>query len=200
MPPLQAPGSTGVRLAYAGSTIALNATEFGAHGALEVRIDTDSRIAEVEPIALDVRRVHVLTVDVTGAAGRDAIDYRIVDALRTAGVTERDIVRVKLTGRIVRGVRYEDVAAETAAQVFALRLDLRELRPDYDLEGIRAREATTTEDRFAHALLEELDAEHDAAQRARILSALYYGLDAFRLREVAPAWESLSAPADEIEA
>ena len=197
---IEAPGGGGVRLAYAGSTIALNATEFGAHGALEVRIDTESRSAEVEAVVLDERRVHAIAVDVTGAASRDAIDYRTVDALRTAGVNARDIVRVKLTGRIVRGVRYEEAGPEVAAQVFALRLDLRELRPDYDLEGIRAREATTTEDRFALALLEELDAEQDPDRRARILSALYYGLDAFRLREVAPAWESMAAPAEEVEA
>jgi len=197
---IEAPGGAGVRLAYAGSTIALNATETGAHGALEVRIDTDSRVAEIEPIAIDDRRVYALGVDVTGAASRDAIDYRIVDTLRTTGVTNRDIVRVKLTGRIVRGVRYEAAGPEVATQVFALRLDLRELRPDYDLEGIRAREASTTEDRFAHALLAELDAEQDPAKRSRILGALYYGLDAFRLREVAPAWEEMSAPAEEAEA
>ena len=197
---IDAPGRAGVRLAYAGSTIALNATETGTHGALQVSIDTDSRVAAIEPLAIDDRRVHALRVDVTGAASRDAIDYRIADACRAAGVTARDIVRVKLAGRIVRGVRYEAAGPEVTAQVFALRLDLRELRPDYDLEGIRAREASTTEDRFAHALLAEQDAEPDAAKRARILSALYYGLDAFRLREVAPAWEALSAPPEEAEA
>ena len=197
---IEAPGNAGVRLAYAGSTIALNATETGPHGALEVRIDTDSRVTEIESIAIDARRVHALAVDVTGAASRDAIDYRIVDTLRTAGVTNRDLVRVKLTGRIVRGVRYDEAGPEVAAQVFALRLDLRDLRPDYDLDGIRAREASTTEDRFAHALLAEMDAEQDPAKRSRILSALYYGLDAFRLREVAPAYEEMSAPPEEVEA
>jgi DNA repair exonuclease SbcCD nuclease subunit len=197
---IDAPGDAGVRLAYAGSTIALNATETGAHGALEVTLDTDARRAGVQPIPMDGRRVHALEVDVTGAASRDAIDYRIADALRTAGVTERDLVRAKLIGRIVHGVRYEAPGPELAAQVFALRLDLRELHPDYDLDGIRAREASTTEDRFAHALLEQWDAEQDASKRARILSALYYGLDAFRLREVAPAWEAMSAPPEEIEA
>ena len=189
-----------VRLAYAGSPVALNISETGAHGILEVALDTVTRTANIEPIVLDERRVYSIAADVTGAASSDAIDYRILDALQAAGVTGRDIARVKLTGRIVRGVRYAAASTGVAANVFALRLDLRELRPDYDLEGIRAREATTTEDRFAHALLAELDAEADATRRARILSALYYGLDAFRLREVTPAWEAMSAPPEEIEA
>ena len=189
-----------VRLAYAGSPVALNISETGAHGILEVALDTVTRTANIEPIVLDERRVYSIAADVTGAASSDAIDYRILDALQAAGVTGRDIARVKLTGRIVRGVRYEAASSDVAANVFALRLDLRELRPDYDLEGIRAREATTTEDRFAHALLAELDAEADATRRARILSALYYGLDAFRLREVTPAWEAMSAPPEEVEA
>ena len=189
-----------VRLAYAGSPVALNISETGAHGILEVALDTVTRTANIEPIVLDERRVYSIAADVTGAASSDAIDYRILDALQAAGVTGRDIARVKLTGRIVRGVRYVAASSDVAANVFALRLDLRELRPDYDLEGIRAREATTTEDRFAHALLAELDAEADTTRRARILSALYYGLDAFRLREVTPAWEAMSAPPEEVEA
>ena len=195
---IEANGAT--RLAYAGSPVALNISETGAHGALEVTIDTTARTAQVEPLVLDDRRVYSITADVTGAASADAIDYRIVEALAAAGATERDITRVKLTGRIVRGVRYAAAGTEVAAKVFALRLDLRELRPDYDLEGIRAREATTTEDRFAHALLAELDVEQDTDKRTRILSALYYGLDAFRLREVTPAWEAMSAPPEEVEA
>ena len=197
---IDAPDGGGVRLAYAGSTIALNARETGEHGVLEVRLNPSKRTAEIEPIVLDERRVHELTVDVTGAASADAIDYRLSEALLGAGVTDRDIVRVRLTGRVVRGVRYESAGPDLAAQVFWLRLDLRELRPDYDLEGIRAREPTTTEDRFTHALLDELDTETDPAKRARLLSALYYGLDAFRLGEVAPAWEQMAAPIEEVEA
>ncbi len=197
---IDAPRAAGARLAYAGSTIALSAAETGAHGVLEVRIDAAKHATEVEPIVLDERRVHSLAVDVTGAASADAIDARLIEALREAGVTARDIARVQLRGRIVHGVRYEATGPELAGQAFALRLDLRELRPDYDLEGIRAREPTTTEDRFVQALMADLDSEHDPAKRARILSALYYGLDAFRLRDVGPAWESMSLPADEVEA
>jgi DNA repair exonuclease SbcCD nuclease subunit len=197
---IDAPGNGGARLAYAGSTIALNSGEIGAHGVLAVRLDTSTRRAETEPIVLDERRVHSLDVDVTGAASAGAIDDRLIAALQAAGVTGRDIARVRLTGRIVHGVRYETSGPELVGHAFSLKLDLRELRPDYDLEGIRAREPSTTEDRFALALLDDLDSEKDPQQRARILSALYYGLDAFRLREVAPAWEAMSTAVEEVEA
>jgi len=52
-------------------------------------------------------------------------------------------------------------------------------------------EAGTTEERFARALLEQHEQETDPGQRAVIESALYYGLDAFKLREVVPAYEEL---------
>jgi hypothetical protein len=74
-----------------------------------------------------------------------------------------------------------------------VRLDARALRPDYDLEALRALDPVTTEDRFARALLEALDAEGDPARRAEIESALFYGLDAFRLHEIVPAYEDLGA-------
>jgi hypothetical protein len=181
-----------VRLAYAGSAVALDATESGAHGALEVTIEEGAHAARIEAVVLDPRRIHAIDVEVTGAASADDVDRRLLDAFVAAGVTDRDIVRARLTGRIVRGVRYEAPGAEVAARVFALRADLGALRPDYDLEALREREPATTEDRFAQALLAELDAETHPERRARILSALYYGLDAFRLRDVAPAYEALA--------
>jgi hypothetical protein len=98
---------------------------------------------------------------------------------------------VRLSGRLARGVRYAGPGPELRARVFHLQIDLRRLRPDYDLAAYREREPGTTEDRFARALLEQRDAETDPLQRAVIESALYYGLDAFRLREVVPAYEEL---------
>ena len=40
-------------------------------------------------------------------------------------------------------------------------------------------------------MLARLDAEKDPAERAVLESALYYGLDAFRLGEVQPVYEEL---------
>src|SRR5439155_1143289 len=176
----------GVRLAYAGSAAAADPTETGMHGALEVRIEHGRRLpfAEIEPVELDRRRVHDLSADVSLATSAEEVDRRVAKALDDARAGERDIVTVRLSGRLARGVRYAAPGPELRARVFHLRLDLRRLRPDYDLESLRARDGGTTEERFARALLEQRGAEPDPLQRALIESALYYGLDAFRLREV----------------
>jgi hypothetical protein len=119
------------------------------------------------------------------------VDRRVQKALDDARASERDIVTVRLSGRLARGVRYAAPSPELRARVFHLRLDLRRLRPEYDLDAFRSVDPGTTEERFARALLDRIERESDPEQRAVIESALYYGLDAFRLREVAPAYEDL---------
>jgi exonuclease SbcD len=185
--------SAGVRLAYAGSAAAVDATEIGAHGALEVRIEYGRRLpfVEVEFVELDRRRVHVIAADVSLATSAEQVDRRLQKALDDAGVTDQDIVTVQITGRLARGVRYAAPGPDLRARAFHLRLDLRRLRPDYDLDAYRAADPSTTEERFAAALLARRDQESDPLERAVTESALYYGLDAFRLREVVPAYEEL---------
>jgi DNA repair exonuclease SbcCD nuclease subunit len=185
--------SAGVRLAYAGSAAALDVTETGVHGALEVRVEYGYRLpyVEVELVQLDPHRVLEVTTDVTGASGAEQVDRRVAKALDDAGVGDKDLVRLRLSGRLARGVRYAGPAPEIEARAFHLRTDLRKLRPDYDLDALRRQEPSATEDRFARALLDQLDREKDPLQRALIESALYYGLDAFKLREVVPAYEEL---------
>jgi calcineurin-like phosphoesterase family protein len=185
--------SGGVRLAYAGSAIALDTTETGAHGALEVCVEYGQRqpVVEIEPVELDERRVYEVQADVTGAASAEQVDARVQRAMEEAGVAERDIVTVRLSGRLMRGVRYAGPGSQVHPKVFHMRLDLRAVRPDYDLSGYRRPDPTTTEERFAATLLGRLDAEKDPAQRALLESALYYGLDAFRLREIVPSYEDL---------
>lgn len=184
----------GVRLAYAGSAIALEPSEVGEHGALEVRIECGTqppRIA-IEPVSLDRRRALELEVDVTGTASPDQIDRRILTALDAASVTVEDIATVRLVGRLTRGVRYPVAGPDLGLRVYHLKLDPRRLRPDYNLEAYRTDDSTTTETRFVQTLLERLDHERDPESRRTIERAIYYGLDAFRLREVSPAWEEIT--------
>jgi DNA repair exonuclease SbcCD nuclease subunit len=188
-----APGA--VRLAYAGAAISLDVSETGRHGACEVRLHLGEgpARAELEFIELDRRRVFDVTVDATGATSAEQVDRRVLRALDQVGAGDADLVVVRLAGRLTRGVRYAAPGPELRPRAFHLRLDARQLRPDYDLEALRALEPVTTEDRFARALLERLDAETDPAQRADLERALFYGLDAFRLHEVVPAYEELGA-------
>jgi DNA repair exonuclease SbcCD nuclease subunit len=185
--------AAGVRLAYAGSGVAVNATENGPHGALEVRIEYGRRqpFVEVEFVELDPRRVHDLTVEIALATSPEIVERRVQRALDDADVREADIVTVRLSGRVALGVRFSAPGPDLRARAFHMRFDLRRLRPDYDLDAYRDGEGGTTEEKFARALLEQLEGETDPARRAVIESALYYGLDAFRLREVVPAYEEL---------
>jgi DNA repair exonuclease SbcCD nuclease subunit len=191
--------SAGVRLAYAGSAVALDVAELGAHGALDVRIEFDRRLPFVETgfVELDSRKVYDLTVDVGGSSTAERIDQRIARALDDQGVGPGDLAIVRLTGRIARGVRWTAPSAELQARLFHLRVDVRRMRPDHDLAIYRTRDPATTEERFARTLLTELERETDPVRRARIESALYYGLDAFRLHEVVPAYEEIEEPSGE---
>jgi hypothetical protein len=186
--------AAGTRLAYAGSAVALDITETGAHGALDVRIEYGFRqpYCEVEAVDLDRRRVYALDADVTGCSSAEQIDRRVLKALDAAGVSETDLALVRLSGRVVTGVRYAAPGAEVRARAFFVRADLRGVRPDHDLAAYREASGATTEERFARALLERLDAASGADQRAQVQRALYYGLDALRLGEVVPAYEELA--------
>jgi len=186
--------STGVRLAYAGSPVALNYNELGEHGALEVsiRFDHDRRVVGVNMVKLDRRRVLTVQADVTGCASPEQIDRRILHAFATAGVNEKDFARLSITGRLAPGVRWTSPGADVFGRAFHVKWDKQGVRPDYDLDALRAGEARTTEQRFAHELLARIDAETDAEQRLALERALYYGLDAFRVREVVPQWEEVA--------
>ena len=184
--------AAGVRLAYAGSPVALNMSETGLHGALDVRIEFGRRqpYIEAEPVRLDRRRVHAIPVDVTRCGSAEQVDRRIEKALDDARVGSEDLVCIKLTGRLGKDVRYQP-APRLKERVFHLDVNAKEMRRDYDLDGIREREPTTTEDRFVRNLLDRMEAEHDPARKAALERALYYGLDAFTLGEVVPAHEDL---------
>jgi DNA repair exonuclease SbcCD nuclease subunit len=192
--PGEGTNSSGVRLAYAGSPVALDYTEPGDHGALElsIRFDHDRRVVGADAVKLDRRRVLAVQADVTGCASAEQVDRRILHAFATAGVTEKDFARLSLGGRLAPGVRWTSPGADVFARAFHVKWDTNAVRPDLDLAALRAGEGRTTEQRFARELLTRIDAETDAAQRAALERALYYGLDAFRAREVIPQWEEVA--------
>lgn len=185
--------SAGARLAYAGSALALDLTETGPHGALEVRIQYGDRrpLVDVEPIELDRRRVLDVEADVTGCASADQMDRRVMKALDVAGAGELDLATVRLVGRVPPGVRWTAPGAQLRGRVFHLRVLAGGVRPDHDLSLLRDADPKTTEEKFAKRLLEKIDAERDPATKLLLERALGYGLDAFRLREVVPVLEEV---------
>ncbi len=188
-------GHTHEHYAYAGSAVGLDIGESGAHGALEVSIEfgTGPARAHFTPVVLDPRRTHHVEVDVARAASAEDVERRILEALDAGGVAPADLVKVALRGRLGHGVRYTGAGPALEDRVWHLRFDLSALRPDYDFEALRAASDETTEGRFARLLLERIEREQDSEVRAMVERALYYGLDAFRLNDVAPVYEELES-------
>src|SRR6185369_4973690 len=110
--PGEATVSIGVRLAYAGSPVALSYSEPGEHGALEgsIRFDHERRVVGADAVRLDRRRMLA-------------------------------------------------VGADVIAREFHVKWEKGGVRPDYDLDALRAGEGRTTEQRFARELLSKIDAE-----------------------------------------
>lgn len=186
--------STGVRLAYAGSPVALDYTETGEHGALEVtvRFGEGTPVVATEALRLDRRRVLSAQADVTGCASADQVDRRLLAAMTAAGSTPHDLVRLVLTGRLESGVSWNSPGRDVFEASFHTRWDRGQVRPNHDLDALRRSEGRTTEERFALEMLRRMDAETDPEQRLTLERALYYGLDAFRIREVHPQWEEVA--------
>ncbi len=120
----------------------------------------------------------------SGAAQRRALDV--------AGAGEMDFAHVTLTGRLPAGVRWTGPGSELRQRTFHVRWDASALKPDYELSRYREGDGKTTEERFARELLAQIDAASDPSVRADLERALYHGLDAFKLREVSPAWEEVA--------
>ena len=94
--------AAGIRMAYAGSAVALTMAETGLHGALDLRIEFGRRVpfVEMEAVRLDPRQVHAISVDVTRCGSAEQVDRRVEKALDDARVAREDLVTARLTGRL----------------------------------------------------------------------------------------------------
>jgi len=180
-----------VRASYAGSPLALAVDETGPRHVQVVTVERNSlhRRVEIEPLELDRRRLHRLEVDVTGLGSPDALAAKIHDALETSLVGKDDLAIVTLSGRTRPGVDLLAGLDTEAPKHFWVRIDSAAIRPGYDLSIYRSGEARTTEERFARSLLEEIDGEADPERKRLLEAALFYGLDALKLGDVAPRYE-----------
>jgi DNA repair protein SbcD/Mre11 len=181
-----------VRGAYAGIPAARALSEVGEHYVLIGEIDRGGvRPDRLRKIAVDTRRVLRLSVDIdssvsNSAAARD----RIADALAEADAAENDIAYVTLEGRTHPEVtRFDFDPAWCDAQCFHLAIDQTGLEPEYDVETLLNDEAACKriEGRFASRMRQLLEQSEGDPQKQRIIrSALCYGLDAIKGREVRP--------------
>jgi hypothetical protein len=185
------------RAAYSGSPAALARDETGARGGLHVRLTLDPAAApgarlvgsEIEPVTLDERRLHEVTVDLSGAGSRDTARERTMLALEAADASLCDLVVAHYVGTPLPGVDVVPRPEEFGERVWFFAADAARVRPAYDLASYRRGEPRTTEERFARSLLVEIEDEKNPERRALLEAALYYGLDALRQQGVAPRYE-----------
>jgi len=180
-----------VRAAYSGSPIALAGDETGPRYVDLVTLEHNGlhRRVEIEPFELDRRRLHRLDVPVDGLSSPESLKARVGEALESSMVGKDDLVIVRLTGRSRIGIALDAANAADPARAFWIKVDASGVRPDYDLEAYRQGEARTTEEKFARTLLAEIAAATDPEQKRTLEEALYYGLDALRLGDVAPRYD-----------
>lgn len=168
------------RCAYPGSPEPLDFGEEGQHYVLEIEIDG----AKVRAEALPFNEVSYRneSLDVGQMTSSDEIREAIVGFAGDAGHT-KDIVRVVLQGQ---SDPETDVNVTSLLNVTADNfryLDLVDKTvPAFDLENL-SRE-TTTRGSFVRKMQARIDAATEPAERLRLESALFYGLQAFAGREV----------------
>ena len=181
-----------VRASYSGSPLALALDETGPRHVQVVTVERNSlhRRVEIEPLELDRRRLHRVEVDVTGLGSPDGLAAKIQETLETSLVGKDDLAVVTLTGRSRPGVDLITGLETDTQKQFWLRVDASGIRPAYDLTIYRRGDARTTEERFARSLLAEIDDEKDPERKRLLEAALYYGLDALKLGDVAPRYET----------
>ncbi len=173
-----------VRAAYAGCLAGRYLSEAGPHFVLLGEI-SDRGIIALEKIRVDERTIHDVEVDVTGADSEAAVRERIRRRLCECGTRASDVVFLRLTGRLPRGLRASALIDRFEHEYFHLALvDLT--RPAYDLDGADPR---TVQGRFIHEMRERIARTSDPDQRALLERALYYGLDALIQGKVEPIYE-----------
>ncbi len=170
--------------AYAGSPVARGLDETGPRAALLVTVDEDGAVG-IETLPADPRRIVVQEVDLTGVSHAEAVNARLVEAVRRASPEGRDLVFLRAVGLVPPDLSV-DLGEEAAGSSFHVVLDASEVRPNYDIEEILRGDsgADTLEARFVRALVEEMDAERDPRRKRLLEEAIGYGLDALRLGKV----------------
>ncbi|MBS2005774.1 MAG: hypothetical protein JST01_01955 [Cyanobacteria bacterium SZAS TMP-1] len=186
--------------AYAGCLAGGSFQELGQRfailGSIEVEGDGEPTIT-LTPQELDVRRMMLVSVDVSGL-GDEEIKDEIVINIEDSGVRpDTDLVALNLEGRHKPGIYPKQIAEELADNFYHL-LVVDNTRPDYLAERFDER---TTEWKYIEAMLAmKTNAEKPRGREMgsdslsglpgadvsgkTVEDALYYGLDALKLKRV----------------
>jgi len=175
--------------AYAGAPFAASLSDQGVGTWLDLELfpKTPLRTEALHWHRVDDRTIHRIEMDVTGLTDTTALAGRLDELLASQQATSRDLVCLRLTGRLARGIgfRPETVLAD---RFFHAAVD-DATEPDYaiDFEAPLPDEpglAATSEEVFRWKMRKLYQEAETDEERARIKEAVFYGLDALTLGEI----------------
>ena len=144
--------------------------------------------AEIQRIKIDRRAIRKLDVELKGVGSAAALEEVIKTALRNSGFSFDDIVKLNISGRIKPGLEPELPDDFLQDEFFSIDYNFCNFVPDYDIEALldESNVFPITEKKFAQHLMRRLKEESNEERKKILKKALYYGLDALRLKEVKP--------------
>lgn len=170
---------------YPGSPEPLDFGEAGEHGVFLVELGKGSVKRKFVPTAK--RKVHRVSCDITGA---DTLEKVRAAILSVGEPSERksDLWEVTLVGVADPEIDLDldDIKRAVSNEFFYVKLVL-DVVPDYDLEAIASSNAQGIESRFVRAIMEERERAKAVGDESRVRlleKALYFGLDAMKLKRV----------------
>ncbi|MDQ5936357.1 MAG: hypothetical protein QG574_3693 [Cyanobacteriota bacterium erpe_2018_sw_21hr_WHONDRS-SW48-000092_B_bin.40] len=186
--------------AYAGCLAGGTFDELGPRYAIlgEIEIDSNGQsVVNLVPQELDVRRMMLVTVDVSGLGDEDIRDEILVNLEESGVRADCDIIAINLEGRHKPGANPKEIADQMAGDFYHL-LVVDNTRADYLAERFDQR---TTEWKYIEAMLEMKTRAEKAKNQElggdsltgipgadvsgkTVEDALYYGLDALRTKKV----------------
>lgn len=186
--------------AYSGCLVGRTFEELGPRCALLGTIEPDDdgvAMTMIEPIELQPRRMMMVAVDISGLYKEDMLEEILVHIQDYGIRPDADMVLLVLEGRYRQGLNPEEVIESLRQQFYNLTI-LDNGRPDYLSEHYDER---TTEWKFIESMLEmkksaeqrktshgptdSLTGVLSATLSGRTIEdALYYGLDALKLKKV----------------
>jgi len=177
-----------IRAAYTGAASAFSLNETEAGGALLGVVRPGGvKPDELKLIQLDARRIHHLSMDITGCAHTQAVEERIEAGLRAGNVGKDDIALVELTGAYPPGSRIFLSEDFIRSACWFLRVETERVLPEWSLEGLSEVNPRTTEGLFIariKQMMEDADRRGDTIERQRLQHAMQYGLNALHSRPI----------------
>lgn len=173
--------------AYSGCPAATGLDETGEKGFILGTLPGDRPVGEddLEFVRGDLRQVRKAALDVSSLTNQMAFEEELARAIEVGGAGKEDFVHIRLHGVHPRGIPFS-VPDAVRERHFHVAVEDESL-PDYDVsfdEPIPETPAETVEEHFRRSLIRRYRNATDDAERALVLDALCYGLDALTRREV----------------